>query len=143
MQATEIRPTTVNTNNNKNNNNMNMTNGLPSGLQLTITNNGNRHRTMTPGTPRSPVNISLSVIAEVTHTLDHNPMVTHHRLVRHPGTVVGITGMRITAGMIHHGEGLSHETPCVAYNRFCALSRNSFSRDFSCDHDVECRYGLL
>ena len=120
-----------------------MTNGLPNGLQLTITNNGNRHRTMTHGTPRNPVNISLSVLAEVTHTLDHTPMVAHHRLIRHPGTVAGMIGMRTRTGMIHHGKGLSQETPCVAYNRFCALLHNSFSRDFSCDHDVECRYGLL
>ena len=114
MQATEIRPTTANNNNKRNNDNMNMTNGLPNGLQLTITNNGNPHRTVTHGTPHNPVNISLSVLAAVTHTLVHNPMVAHHRLIRHPGIVAGMIGMRTRTGMIYHGKGLSQETPRVA-----------------------------
>ena len=88
---------------------MNMTNGLTNGLQPTITNNGNPHRTH--GTP---VNISRSVLAAVTHTLAHNPMVAHHRLIRHPGIVAGMIGMRTKTGMVHLGKGLSQETPCVA-----------------------------
>ena len=83
-----------------------MNSGLPTGLQLhlTITSNGNQHKNMTHGTQRSPVNISPSVNAGVTHTLDHNPMVVHHRLTLRPGTVVGVTGMRINTGMVHRGE---------------------------------------
>ena len=83
-----------------------MTSGLLTGLQLTITNNGNQHKTTTHGTQRSPVNISPSVIAEVPHTLDHNPMVVHRHLTPHPGTVVGVTGMRIKTGIVHRGEAL-------------------------------------
>ena len=76
---------------------MNMTNGLTNGLQLTITNNGNPHRTH--GTP---VNISRSVLAAVTHTLAHNPMVAHHPL--HTGIVAGMIGMRTRTGMVQHGK---------------------------------------
>ena len=93
-----------------------MNSGLPTGLQLhlTITNNGNQNRSMKHGTQRNPVNTSPKDNAEVTHILDHNPMVVHHRLIRHPGTVAGMIGMRTRTGMIHHGKGLSQETPRVA-----------------------------
>ena len=120
-----------------------MTSGLLTGLQLTITNNGNQHKTMTHGTQRSPVNISPSVIAEVTHTLDHNPMVVHHRLTPHPGTVVGVTGMRIKAGIVHRGDALVKKRLALLIIDFALFHSIHLVVTFHVIMTLQCRYDLL
>ena len=120
-----------------------MTSGLLTGLQLTITNNGNQHRTMTQRTQRSPVNISPSVIAEVTHTLDHNPMVVHHRLTPHPGIVVGVTGMRTRTGIVHHGEALVKKRLALLITDFVLFHTIHLVVTFHVIMTLQCRYDLL
>ena len=104
-----------------------MNSGLPTGLQLhlTITNNGNQNRSMKHGTQRNPVNASPKDNAEVTHILDHNPMVVHHHLTPRPGTVLGVTGMRINTGIVHRGEALVKKRLALIMIDF-ALPVNSF-----------------
>ena len=122
---------------------MDMNSGLPTGLHLTITSNGNQHKTMTHGTRRIPANISPSVNAGVTHTLDHNPMVVHHRLTLRPGTVAGVTGMRINTGMVHRGKASVRKTPCVDNDRFCSSTQFILVVTFHVIMTLQCRYDLL
>ena len=117
----------MNATNADDNNDMDMNSGLPTGLQLhlTITNNGNQNRSMKHGTQRNPVNTSPRDNAGVPHILDHNPMVVHHHLTLRPGTVLGVTGMRINTGMVHRGKALVKKRLALIMIDF-ALPLNSF-----------------
>ena len=121
-----------------------MNSGLPTGLQLhlTITNNGNQNRSMKHGTQRNPVNTSPRDNAGVPHILDHNPMVVHHHLTLRPGTVLGVTGMRINTGIVHRGEALVKKRPALTM-QFCALPFNSLVVTFHVIMTLQCRYDLL
>ena len=93
---------------------MNRTRGLPTGLQLHLTiNNGNQYQNKKHGTNLTTVNNNTRSIAttrphasmEAPHIQDHNIMVVvHHLPPRRTGIVPGVTGMRISTGVVHRGE---------------------------------------
>ena len=90
---------------------------------------------MKHGDQHNPMNDSPKGIAEVTHILDHNPMVVHHLLTPRPGTVPGIAGMRRTTGIVHRGEALVKKRPALLM-KILRSSIQFISRDFSCNHDA-------
>ena len=98
---------------------------------------------MKHGTQHNPMNDSPKGIAEVTHILDHNLTVVHHRLAPCPGTVLGVTGMRINTGMVHRGKALVKKRLALIMIDF-ALPLNSFLVvTFHVIMSPQCRYDLL
>ena len=97
---------------------------------------------MKHGTQHNPMNDSPKGIAEVTHILDHNLTAVHHRLAPCPGTVLGVTGMRINTGIVHRGEALVKKRPALTM-KFCAFPFNSLVVTFHVIMTLLCRYDLL